>query len=150
MFEDGNSPEMSASSNQNSSRLIAEVILVSGLDKSLTYSVPEFSREKIAVGSLVKVPLRNRTELGIVGSFLDEAPSYRLKSIESLIYEKPVLTEDLLYLAFWMHRYYGASFESIIEAMVPAPVRKGMGVKSESYYGLVPGSLQSTVPKEMH
>lgn len=136
MFEDGNSPEMSASSNQNSSRLIAEVILVSGLDKSLTYSVPEFFREKIAVGSLVKVPLRNRTELGIVSSFLDEAPSYRLKSIESLIYEKPVLTEDLLYLAFWMHRYYGASFESIIEAMVPAPVRKGMGVKSESYYGL--------------
>jgi primosomal protein N' (replication factor Y) (superfamily II helicase) len=45
--------------------------------------------------------------------------------------EHPALTEDSTELMYWMHDYYGAGFESLLETFIPAAVRKGMGQKLE-------------------
>ena len=51
-----------------SSEQAVTVVLLTGLDKPLGYRVPAAMRENIAVGSLVRVPILRRTELGVVKS----------------------------------------------------------------------------------
>jgi primosomal protein N' (replication factor Y) len=101
---------------------------LSGLDRALDYRVPEVLLPQIAVGSLVRMPLGRRAELGIVTGVgvVPELPPARLKFIHTLEQPFPVLSPDLLRLADWMERYYAADLPSIFEIMIPAAVRKGM------------------------
>ena len=48
---------------------IVEVIALSGFDRALAYAVPPTCHERIKVGSLVRIPLRRRSELGVVLRF---------------------------------------------------------------------------------
>ena len=43
------------------------------------------------------------------------------------------MTPDLLELARWMAGYYAAPLDSVIEAMIPAAVRRGARPKEERY-----------------
>ena len=82
--------------------------------------------DSISVGSLVRVPLLRRQELGIVRG-LDAQHDFagnRLRFIYQVVYRFPVLTPDLLTLADWMRRYYAVSLEGVLEAMIPAVVRR--------------------------
>lgn len=108
-----------------------EVIPLTGLKKSLGYRVPDTMRGNIAVGSLVRVPILRRQELGIVQSLQapGDFPSDKLKFIYGLVHPFPVLTSDLLKLAQWMQGYYAASAELVLTAMIPAAVRRGMRQK---------------------
>ena len=116
------------------SRSIA-VVPITGLDKVLGYKVPIRLLDQVRLGSLVRVPLLRRTELGIVKKL--EAPGdyplNKLKYISSVVYPVPVLTPDLLELADWIQNYYAVSADSIFEAMIPSFVRKGKGRKRRSY-----------------
>ena len=110
------------------------VIPLLGLKKSLGYRVPESLRERIAVGSLVRVPVMRRKELAVVCALEapKDYPRERLKYIVEVLHAYPVLGEDLLRLAEWMQGYYGSGMDTVIEAMVPAAVRKGMRAKRRS------------------
>lgn len=101
---------------------------LSGLDRALDYKVPEALRGALGVGSLVRMPLGRRSELGIVTAVdIDpELPPTRLKFIHTLEQPFPVLSPDLLKLADWMERYYATDLASIFEVMIPGAVRKGM------------------------
>jgi primosomal protein N' (replication factor Y) len=113
--------------------MIVGVHPLAGFDKVLHYKVPEPLRASVQVGSLVRVPLGHRMSLGIVsmegppGDF----PVERLKNVTQAIYPFPALPPDLLALARWMAGYYAAPLDSVIEAMLPAPVRAGAAMKSE-------------------
>ena len=108
-----------------------EVILLTGLKKPLGYRVPEPMSADIAVGSLVRVPILRRNELGIVQSLQapGDFPRNKLKYIYGLVHPFPVLTPDLMELARWMQGYYAASAEVTLTAMIPAAVRRGMREK---------------------
>ncbi len=110
---------------------IVSVVSLTGLDKLLGYRVPKELKDKIKVGCLVRVPLLRRNELAVVRQFgLREAfPISKLKYIYEIVQPYPVITPDLLQLAEWMQSYYLSTAESIVEAMVPAAVRRGMGGK---------------------
>ena len=110
---------------------IVSVVSLTGLDKVLGYRVPQELQDKIKVGCLVRVPLLRRNELAVVRHFgLREAfPVSKLKYIYKIVQPYPVMTADLLQLAEWMQGYYLSTAESIVEAMVPAAVRRGMGGK---------------------
>lgn len=107
---------------------LVSVLPLTGLGRALAYRVPEVLRERVQMGSLVRIPLGRRVELGIVerwGSD-DDVPPARLKFIYQLVQDLPVLSADLLALASWMRDYYAAPLESVLEVMVPVSVRKGM------------------------
>ncbi len=111
---------------------------LAGVGRALTYRVPESVRASVKRGSLVRIPLRNRTEMGIV---LDvdvepELPLAQIKYVVGLEQTQPVLTPDLIDLARWMASYYATSFESVMEAMIPAAVRKGMRPQVLRFIGL--------------
>ncbi len=101
---------------------------LTGVGRALSYRLPSTMVGKVQPGCLVRVPLRNRTELAIVLEIgaVSEVPLSRLKYVSALEQPLPVLTPDLLALAQWMSVYYGSPFEVIMEAMLPSAVRKGM------------------------
>lgn len=113
--------------------MIVGVHPLAGFDKLLHYKVPETLRANLKMGSLVRVPVLNTLRLGVVGDIgaPKDFPLDRLKNVAQVVHPFPALTPDLLQLARWMAVYYAASLDGIIEAMIPAAVRSGAGIKEE-------------------
>ena len=113
--------------------MIVGVHPLAGFDKMLHYKVPEGLHAAVSVGSLVRVPVGRVLRLGVVGSMgpPGDFPIDRLKNLADVVYPFPALTADLLELARWMASYYAAPLDSVIEAMIPAAVRRGMRIKEQ-------------------
>jgi primosomal protein N' (replication factor Y) len=107
---------------------------LAGFDRLLHYSVPDPLSGAVRVGSLVRVPVRRAMCLGVVGEIAapKDFPTERLKPVAQVVYPYPALPPDLLALARWMAGYYAAPLDGVIEAMLPAAVRRGMGLKEEA------------------
>lgn len=107
--------------------------LFTGLDEALWYREGGGLPRTLLVGDLVRIPLLRRTELGVVASVGEDIPEEiepgRIRDVIELVQNTPVLSPKLLELAKWMHSYYAASMESILETMIPASVRRGMKEK---------------------
>ncbi len=127
--------------------MIVGVHPLAGFDKVLHYRVPEHLRETVGVGSLVRVPIGPGLKLGIVGSEGPPAdfPVERLKAVVQVVYPFPALPPDLLALARWMAAYYACGLDTVIETMIPAPVRRGAALKQEKQLVLA----QRLAPEEL-
>ncbi|HUJ45438.1 MAG TPA: primosomal protein N' [Opitutaceae bacterium] len=106
---------------------------LAGFDKLLHYRVPEPLRAAVAVGSLVRVPVRHRHRLGIVGEIGAPRgfPPEKLKAVAQVVHPFPALPPDLLQLARWMSAYYAAGLDTVIEAMLPVAVRGGAAPRQQ-------------------
>ncbi len=106
---------------------------LAGFDKLLHYKVPEEMRAGLRIGSMVRITVGHRMSLGIVGVEGPpmDFPVERLKNLVQVVHPFPALTPDLLDLARWMAGYYAAPLDSIIETMIPGPVRAGAGIKED-------------------
>ena len=103
-------------------------VLVDGASgMEFDYSIPEELETKVVEGSRVKVPLRNRSSTGTVVAIItknDEMRrAYRIKPIQGLISEKPILTSGLIELGRWIADYYLAPMESVMRSLIPESVR---------------------------
>jgi primosomal protein N' (replication factor Y) (superfamily II helicase) len=105
----------------------AEVAPLDGGSRAYTYAVPRSLLATLRVGHLVRVPLGNRVRLGVVWRCPADPPEgARLRPIASLEHEQPVLTPDVCRLAEWMAEYYGCSFNSVLETVLPSAIRTGV------------------------
>ena len=114
---------------------LVEVILLTGLDSRLVYRAGGSLARTPGVGDLVRVPLLNRTELGVVartGTSQQVEPA-KIKEVLELVRDQSVLTPELLALAEWMHGYYAAPMEAVLETMIPVAVRRGARSKVRKY-----------------
>lgn len=120
--------------NQQNKVPCAEVRLFSRVAKPLHYKIPDFLRE-VEPGMLVRVPLGNRNELGIVSALSDtvDFPIHKLKNLLEIIYPHPVFTQELFELSAWMANYYGVPQEVIIDRVFPSTIRKGLREKTNSF-----------------
>ena len=112
-----------------------EVLPFGGFGEPLTYKALSLLTGTVLPGCLVRIPLQRRTVTGVV---LNEVPrpkfaKTKLKNLLGMVWEHPVLTPDLLKLASWLSQYYACSMESVVEAMIPAPVRRGMQIKKQRF-----------------
>lgn len=114
---------------------VVEVVAFSGFDKALAYAVPPTCTEQVQPGSLVRIPLRRRSELGVVTQLGTEQviPPGKLKMLYEVVQEYPVLTPELIELYRWAIRYYASSPEAMLEAMIPVAIRRGMKPKTRRY-----------------
>lgn len=114
---------------------VVEVIALSGFDKALAYAVPPTCQDELKVGLLVRIPLRRRSELGVVTRFGTDqvVPPGKLKMLFEVVQPYPVLPPDLMKLFRWAQQYYAATPEAILETMIPAAIRKGMKPKTRRY-----------------
>ncbi|MCS7009550.1 MAG: DEAD/DEAH box helicase family protein, partial [Chthoniobacterales bacterium] len=101
----------------------AKVIVDSYLDKALDYEIPSHLSTTIGIGSRVRVPLRNRSVLGIVTGFADHSDVPNIRPIQAVLGERPLVPPILLKLAEWMSNYYLCSLDAAIRTVLPYAVR---------------------------
>ncbi len=102
----------------------ARVAIDGASDLEFDYRIPKSLTDKLSIGSRVTIPLRSRQAKGTVVALIDHAVAHKgLRDVQSLIHDRPILTEKLLELSQWMAGYYGASRECVLRAMLPESVR---------------------------
>jgi primosomal protein N' (replication factor Y) len=105
--------------------LVAKIAVSSAsfsIDKPYDYDVkPE---QKIAVGMRVMVPFGagNHRKEGIVLALeeREESDGQQRKAVEAVLDEAPVLDQDGIQLALWMHNRYFCTVYDAVKAMLPA------------------------------
>jgi primosomal protein N' (replication factor Y) len=122
--------------------MFASVVFPLPLDQEFTYRVPDELQSKLAPGSIVAAPFRNSLKTGFVSSVSSAAPSFAVKDLRDILFDKPVFREDLSELARWMSSYYYVSKGEIFELMLPVKINR------ESYELITPGLL-TPPPDEM-
>ena len=128
----------------------AQVVLFSGIDRELSYEIGDSLASKIRPGSMVKVPLRGGISEGIVVAikpYSEMRDNFKLKKIYSLVQDEPVLTPDLVDLAFWMRDYYSCQIQTVFESMIPAIVRAGKGMSEAREISLCRNPEASEIDK---
>lgn len=131
--------------------LFAEVVFDRPLDHAFSYRVPAALREQIAVGKRVQVPFGrgDRPAVGYcVGLRSGPPPRARLKEVQRVLDEQPLLTPELLRLTRWLADYYLCSWGQVLPAVVPAGARQGSGTRAVLFLEAVPAEeLPQPVPK---
>ncbi len=99
-----------------------DVILPLPLEKHFTYEVTKLEAEKIQKGMRVAVPFgKTKVYTGVVAKLHQVAPTiYTAKSIEQILDEKPVVTEQQLAFWQWISNYYMCSEGEILRAALPS------------------------------
>ncbi|MEA3186845.1 MAG: hypothetical protein QOD99_675, partial [Chthoniobacter sp.] len=106
--------------------------------QAFDYAIPELFREKIEVGSRVRVPVRMRLLLATVIELLDETAASGVREISEVIGSRPLVSPLLIRLGYWVAEYYCCSVEAALRSILPQAVRRGdAGHKSQKFVRLV-------------
>ena len=100
------------------------VIIDRAIQRELDYSVPETLADRIAIGSRVRVPFRDKSALATVLATLEQSDAKGIRPIEALVGEAPAISESLLELAKWMSSYYCCPLETVMRSLLPQVIRR--------------------------
>jgi primosomal protein N' (replication factor Y) len=100
------------------------VIIDRAIHRELDYAVPETLAERIAVGSRVRVPFRDKSALATVVATLDHSDAKGIRPVEAIVGEAPAVSEELLELARWMSAYYCCPLEIVMRSLLPQVIRR--------------------------
>ena len=78
---------------------IAKVIVEIALDREFDYEIPAAIEEKVELGSVVEVPFGKRFTRGYVIGLADGSDCKKLKRIQHVVGDKPLITPNILGLA---------------------------------------------------
>jgi primosomal protein N' (replication factor Y) len=102
----------------------ARVIIDRSIHRELDYLIPESLVEKIAIGSRVRVPFRERSALATVIAVISETEAQGIRPVEALVGDAPILSEKLIELARWMSAYYCCPIETVMRSLLPQVIRR--------------------------
>src|SRR4051812_27766352 len=100
------------------------VVIDRAIQRELDYIIPEPLRDRISVGSRLRVPFRDRSALATVLRVLDQTEARGLREIEAVVGDGPILSACLLELGQWMSTYYCCPIEVVIRSLLPQVIRK--------------------------
>ena len=115
------------------------------------YSIPDHLVESVQIGVRLRVPLGrgNRPMMGYCLDILEphhpNAESVnpkRLKPIQAVVDQKPIINTNLLSVAKWISDYYLSPVGQVIETVVPAGVRDGAGTRELTFLSLTDAGLE--------
>ncbi len=126
----------------------AEVVFDRPLDHAYTYAIPSELRDDVAVGKRVLAPFGkgDRQTVGYVVGVNSAPPGRVVKSLLRVLDEDSLLTPDLLKLTRWMADYYLCGWGQVLNAVLPAGVKRQAGIKSVALIELVPEALRPNPP----
>lgn len=104
--------------------LFARVILDRSTGKELDYEIPAGWEARVAEGSRVRVPLRNRQAIGTVVSLMEATSAKGVRPIAAVMDERPQMTPVLMRLAKWMADYYACDEQDALRSVLPRAVRE--------------------------
>jgi len=102
----------------------ARVIIDRSIHRELDYLVPETLRDRIGIGSRVRVPFREKSALATVVGLLTESGAEGIRPIEALVGDRPALSEKLVELGRWMSTYYCCPIEAVMRSLLPQVIRR--------------------------
>ncbi len=102
----------------------AQVILDRSTGKTLDYEIPAGWDGRVAAGSRVRVPLRNRQAIGTVVAVAETTSAEGVRPLAAVMDERPQMTPVLLKLAKWMAEYYGCDEQDALRCVLPRAVRE--------------------------
>jgi primosomal protein N' (replication factor Y) len=115
------------------------VIIDRAIHRELDYAVPERLMDRIGIGSRVRVPFREKSALATVVAVLERSEAKGIRSIEAVVGEAPILSEQLLELGRWISDYYCCPIETVMRSLLPQVIRRAeVGWKKQLF--VRPGS----------
>jgi primosomal protein N' (replication factor Y) len=132
---------------EQSGKLIAthfvEVVFDRPLDHAYTYAVPVELQDQIAVGKRVLAPFGkgDRGTVGFCVGVTETKPERKVKAIAQVLDDEALLTEPLLKLTRWMADYYLCGWGQVLNAVVPAGVRRQAGTRAVPLLELIPDAF---------
>jgi primosomal protein N' len=94
----------------------AEVLV--NRSRAYTYGVPAALEQTVAVGSVVEVPLRQKTTTGFVTALVPR-PEFPTKDIVAVKQTARVFNESLIVLVKWMAEYYRCNLSTAWKTILP-------------------------------
>ncbi len=108
---------------------IAVNIPVSSL---FSYSIPDFYKNEIKIGTRVLVPFGKRNITGIVLELTDSSSVKKVKPVIKILDTEPILSGELISFCKWISIYYICPIGEVIFSAVP----KGIIVESKILYNV--------------
>lgn len=133
---------------------VIRIAFDTGADTEFDYLVPQ-TLWPVLVGQRVEAPFgrANKPLTGFCVELITDAArqtrsrQFKLKTVRKVLDPEPLIDESLMALARWISIYYVCPFGQVLAAMVPAAVKKGMGVKKEICAYLAPPAEPAEQPK---
>ncbi len=112
-------------------RLVARLVFNRPIDTPFDYLVPDGLRTLIAPGQRVKAPFGkgDRLTVGYCVALAATSEQRRLKTIDSILDRRPLVSESMLRLTQWIADYYLCSWGQVLESVVPAGVKQQAGTR---------------------
>lgn len=107
---------------------VVRVALPVPLRRCFDYVLPPvLQRHYLPVGARVLVPYRQQTLVGVVWqrNVVPEIAPEKLKMVQELLDDVPLLDEHQIALANWVARYYHAPIGEVLTLMLPTLLRQG-------------------------
>ncbi len=95
------------------------------------YKVPKELEKKINFGQLVKIYFRNKKISGLVVGLKKTSKERKLKSIEKIIFDQPIIFKNYLKMIKWLSSFYFASPSTILKTSLPEVTKKSAVVNVE-------------------
>src|SRR5947207_3050812 len=100
------------------------VIIDRAIHRELDYAVPQGLMERVGIGSRVRVPLRDKSALATVVAITEQSEAKGIRTIEAVVGEAPILSEQLLELGRWIGAYYCCPIETVMRSLLPQVIRR--------------------------
>jgi primosomal protein N' (replication factor Y) len=100
------------------------VIIDRAIHRELDYAVPEGLMERVGVGSRVRVPFRDKSALATIVAITEQSEAKGIRTIEAVVGEAPILSEQLLELGRWISAYYCCPIETVMRSLLPQVIRR--------------------------
>jgi len=118
--------------------MFCSVILLDRPIQPLTYQ----AIEGVDVGSIVQVPLGNKSQTGIVLELTTKAPEgFRIKPVIDVVEPEPIMSKAMAKMLLFMASYYEAPLGLVLKLAMPG----GMMRPGRVYYSK--GSVEPTLPE---
>src|SRR5947207_5757096 len=113
------------------------VIIDRAIHRELDYAVPQGLMERVGIGSRVRVPLRDKSALATVVAITEQSEAKGIRTIEAVVGEAPILSEQLLELGRWISAYYCCPIETVMRSLLPQVIRRAeVGWKKQLFVQL--------------
>ncbi|HEY1923471.1 MAG TPA: hypothetical protein VGG44_12035, partial [Tepidisphaeraceae bacterium] len=108
----------------------AGVALEQSVDRVLDYAIPARLVGQVHVGMRVRVPLgrKNRPVRGWVVSIHSTTEHSKIKNLLGVDDERILVSPPVMQLSRWIGSYYIAPLGTVLESVIPAAVKKKIGI----------------------
>lgn len=120
--------------------LFVSVAITVPLRKTFEYKIPSSHKVEIKAGMRVEVPFSGRSKIGIIVhvSQTSQYPINKIKPVNQVLDDRPLINNQLLRLVNWIRDYYHAPPGEVWQTVLPTALMKGepCQIKRMSYWKL--------------